>query len=167
VRAARIEQVDPRDGARPLDVKEVDTQTDGTRSRFSILTWSRWRTHAIHDRAFLVIHLYTRPGGGPDYAALLRSNGRHMRGILLRSSGARRERAVGSFPVWRNDSRSVSLRLPLKKLGPPQPGGYAWYVETIATSKRCKRVCFDRAPDQGAVPEPLPLPPQAPVPPSP
>jgi hypothetical protein len=156
VHTTRVEQVDPADAGLPLDVKEVDSLADGDRLRFSIVTWHRWRPRALHDRAFIVLLLYTRPGGGPDFSALVRSNGRHLRGVLLRGRGGGRERRVGSFPVWRNDLQSVSLRLPREKLDLQPGAGYSWHVQTIMTSLRCKRVCFDRVPDQGTVAEVLP-----------
>jgi hypothetical protein len=161
--AARLEQADPRDAPPPLDLKEVDTTVVGARLQFSIVTWTPWRAPAIHDRAFLVVRLYSQPGGGADYSALVRSNGRHLRGILLRDRAGRRERRVGSFRVWRSDRQSVSFRLPLRRLALSQPGAvFSWHAQAILTSERCKRVCFDRAPDQGAVAEAVPPPPPVP-----
>lgn len=34
---------------------------------------------------------------------------------------------------------------------------YNWYVQTMFTGERCRRVCFDLVPDQGVVAEPLPV----------
>jgi hypothetical protein len=145
--ASRLEIQDPREGGAPLDIKEVDSGLERQALRFTILTWSSWRTRSILDRGYLLVHL--DPRSGRRYYILLRSNRRQMVGILFRKGG-RRDARVGSLKVWRADRGSVSVRVPAAKLKLETAGAqYAWRVQAIVTSRRCKQVCFDRAPDGG------------------
>jgi hypothetical protein len=143
--ASRLELQDPRDGGAPLDIKEVDAGLERGQLTFSVVTWSGWRTRSIVDRGYLVVHL--DPRSGRRYYALLRSNRRRMIGILLRKRAGDDAR-IATLKVWRANGRSVSVRIPAQKLklGPPATQ-YAWRVQTLVTGRSCKRVCFDRAPD--------------------
>jgi hypothetical protein len=155
--SARFEVQDTAGGPAPLDIREVDSDPDAASLGFTIVTWSRWGTRSVRDRDSLLVFLDTLPVPGFDYYVLLRSNGHRIRGVLLRASERKRDRRLARVRSWRSDRRSVSFRLPRRKLqlmGPPRL--YAWYAETLVTSRRCKRVCFDRAPDMGAAQETVP-----------
>ena len=142
---SRLEVADPREGHSALDVSEVDARAGAKDLLFTVVTWRRWRTSPMRDRGYLLIHL--DPRSGRRYYALLRSGGRAMSAVLFRKHG-RRDRRAGELRVWRNDRRSVSVRVPRRRIGLPAPGGqYSWRVQTLNTQERCKRVCFDHAPD--------------------
>jgi hypothetical protein len=142
----RLEVQDPRDGTPPLDVKEVDSNIEKGGLRFTVVTWSRWSTRAIVDRAYVVVHL--DPRTGRRYYVLLRSDRRRMVAILYRKGRAAR---LGRLKAWRADRRSASVLIPAKKLKlGPAGSQYAWRVQTLVTrERRCARVCFDDAPDGG------------------
>jgi hypothetical protein len=155
-RSARLEIQDPREGRAPLDIKEVDSGLERQALRFTIVTWASWRTRAILDRGYLMVHL--DPRSGRRYYVLLRSSGGRMVGILFRK-GSSRDARVETLKVWRSDRASVSVRVPARKLKlEPAGAQYAWRVQALVTDSRCKRVCFDRAPDSGDALDTVPVP---------
>jgi hypothetical protein len=127
-------------------MKEVDAQLAGGELRFTVLTWSRWRTSSIVDRGYFVMHV--DPRSGRRYYALVRSTRRRMIGILYRKGGSHPAR-LATLKAWRNDRRSVSVRIPAHALKLETPGAqYAWRVQALVTTRHCERVCFDLAPDR-------------------
>jgi hypothetical protein len=79
-----------------------------------------------------------------------------MSAVLFRKQG-RRDARAGRLKVWRSDRKSVSVRIPRSRLALPPPGGqYSWRVQSLTTGERCKRVCFDLAPDAGDAVETIP-----------
>jgi hypothetical protein len=144
-KASRLEVADPKESRSRLDVREVDAGSTARDLVFTVLTWRRWRTSQIRDRGYLLIHLDPRTGS--RYYVLVRSGGRAMSGVLFRKQAGRDTRA-GRLKVWRSDRKSVSVRIPRGRLAFPAPGGqYSWRVQSLTTGERCKRVCFDLAPD--------------------
>jgi hypothetical protein len=153
--ASRLEVQDPREGSAPLDIKEVDSGLERDALRFTIMTWSSWRTKAILDRGYLLVHL--DPRSGRRYYVLLRSSRRRMVGILFRKGG-RRDVPLGTLKVWRPNRAGVSVRVPARKLKLQTAGAqFAWRVQALVTGHRCKRVCFDRAPDGGDAIDTVPV----------
>lgn len=154
--AAQAQIQDPRDG-KVLDVQTVSTAPDPTAFRFTVTTWSRWTARRVHDRAFFVIYLDTLEQPGYEYYLLLRSNGRRIGGGIFRVNAGRRSPKVGRVLVTRRGPRTVEAAIRRRQLSiAPARADYGWYVQTILTSRKCRRVCFDRAPDAGEVREPLP-----------
>jgi hypothetical protein len=153
---ARLEVQDPREGLGLLDIKEVDAGIERQALRFTIVTWSSWRTRSILDRGYLVLHL--DPRSGRRYYVLLRSSGRRMAAALFRKS-KRRDARVTTLRTWRADRGSVSVRVPVRRLRLERPGAqYAWRAQALLTGRRCKRVCFDLAPDGGDAIDAVPAP---------
>ena len=150
-KASRLEIADPKETRNRLDVREVDTGSTAQDLVFTVLTWRRWSAPQIRDSGYLLIHL--DPRTERRYYALVRSSGRAMSGVLFRKQAGRDTRA-GRLTVWRSDRKSVSVRIPRRRLALPAPGGqYAWRVQSVTTGQRCKRVCFDWAPDAADVVE--------------
>ncbi len=153
-KASRLEVADPKESHSRLDVREVDADSTARDLVFTVLTWRRWRAPQIRDRSYLLIHL--DPRSGSRYYALVRSGGGGMSAVLFHKQGGRDVRA-GRLKVWRTDRKSVSVRIPRRRLALPPPGGqYSWRVQSLTTGKRCKRVCFDLAPDAGDAVETVP-----------
>jgi hypothetical protein len=163
---------DPNDTRGVLDVRRID---GGRRMRavFRVRTYSRWSPRRIQDHGFVLIFLDTIPGRRFDYYVLARSKGREMVAVLYRDLTSKRDRRMRSVPVWRPDRRSVSVRVRLAKLRwPRKRDNYRWFAQTLYTSDKCRRVCFDVAPNgpplvvarPGAEPTPTPTPTVTPTP---
>lgn len=135
-----------------LDVKQVDSFLETDEPAWRVVTISRWSVFRMWDQGFVLVSLDTFGGDLPDYYALIRSVGTRLRAALYRNG-----HKVASLPVWRRSGRSVSIRIHLGKLlvGATRQF-YRWRVVTL--TDRCRRTCFDRIPDEGAMVEPLPGP---------
>lgn len=148
-----------------LDVRRVDKLL-GRRPVWRVTTWSRWRPREMRDRGYILVHLDTLGTARSDYYILVRSGGERLRGLLfVNRLPPANDGRVGYVRVWRRDRRSVSARLPLRRLRiGAEREVYRWYVQTVFTSWKCKRACLDRAPNHGAVEEPLGRPQPSPSP---
>jgi hypothetical protein len=148
-----------------LDVRRVDTLFRH-KPLWRVTTWSQWRAHEMRDRGYVLVHLDTFGSRRSDYYILIRASGERLRGLLFRNRvPPADDRRLGFVRVWRRDRRSVSVRLPLRRLGVgPEREVYRWYVQTIFTSRQCRRACLDRAPNSGAVEERLGRPKPTPSP---
>lgn len=147
--------VDPRDTDGLLDIKEVRLhgQTEPT---WKTITFPKWGTERVFDRGFALVNIDARGDGHFEYYALVRSIGSGMRGELFRNRKHKSDYSVGSLKAWRPDRKSVSVRIPLRKLRVGDDRTfYRWFVQTLMTGSACPRVCIDRAPDTGAVQQPL------------
>jgi hypothetical protein len=158
----RVEVQDARDASAPLDLREVDSALEANGLRFTLITWSPWRSRVLLDRAYLLLDL--DPRTGRRFRILLRSIGRRLVGVLYRKRGGR-DRPVRRLTVWRRNRTSVSVRVPARSVGLTAPGQLAWRAQSLVTRSSCPRVCFDRAPDQGDALVNLP-PPAPPAPPA-
>ena len=150
---------DPRDAPGLLDLSRVRSGA-GRTPGWTIATYARWTNRRLRDRGFFLVQLDTVGDGDPDYYALTRSTGGRLSARLFRHRRGK-DRGVSRLGVGRPDRRTARVRVPLRKMRRRAGGTYSWYVETLWTSDRCPRVCFDRAPDRGAVsepPSPLPTP---------
>jgi len=144
--APRAAVQDPREGRPPLDLREVDFALERGALRFTLATWSRWRSRVLRDRAYLLVDL--DPRALRRYRIVLRSNGRRMVAVLYRKQDGR-DRALRRLHVWRRDRHSVSVRVPTGAVGLVAPGILAWRAQSLVTRASCPRVCFDLAPDDG------------------
>ncbi len=146
---------DPNDVPGPLDIRTVSVRV-GDDLVFLVRTHAGWRAKDIWDRGFVLVYLDTFGDARADYYALVRSTGRRLEGQLFRDRTRRPDFSVGRIAAFKPSRRSVSIRVPMRKL---RIGGtrlaFSWYAESLFTSGRCRRVCLDRAPDQGTVVEPL------------
>jgi hypothetical protein len=155
-RANHLDLSDGNDTRGLLDVKNIVTWGSTRRPGWRIVTYRRWTTRRIWDKGFVLVFLDTFGKDNPDYYALISSYGRGMQGRLFRDRQKRRDYEIGQVAVWRKNGRSVSLRIPLRKvrIGDNRTF-YRWYVQTLFTGRRCRRVCFDLVPDAQSVLEPL------------
>jgi hypothetical protein len=142
----RVAVQDAREGQPLLDLREVDSTFEGDSVRFTLLTWGRWRSRALLDRAYLFVDL--DPQVKARYRVVVRATPRRLAGLLYLKRGGR-DKPLRRVRVWRRDRSSVSVRVPARPLGLAAPGSYAWRAQALVTGKRCPRVCFDRAPDGG------------------
>ena len=145
-----------------LDIKKVAIQ-GSERKRAKVITHKRWTADRMQDRGYVLVYLDTFADERPDYYVLIRSTGSEMKAKLYRDRKTKDDYIVGSTKAWKAEKSSVSVRLPLRKT---QWGKtrtfYRWNVLSLFSGRRCKRVCFDRAPQGTAVEEPRPeIPPEA------
>lgn len=155
--ASHLEVADPNDTRGPLDVRIVDLN-GRSRPRWKVVTFSSWSRAKIFDTGYVTVLLDTRGRARPDYYILVGSMGTHLYAELWRDREPKRDYKVTKVKVWRPDRSSVSVKMPLNKMTiGRQRTFYRWSVETLFTGRRCRRVCFDNVPDEGAVVEPLPV----------
>lgn len=166
---------DPADTAGVLDVRQVKfAHPKGEPPAWSVITAAPWKVGPLWDRGYVFVQLDTMLSEAADYYALIRSDGRSMRGELFRVRRDARDTATATLTVWRKANDSVSVKVPLKlmKFGPKRTY-YRWWVVTSLTSEKCPASCIDRAPDQGSVQQwrpgmsPTPSPPPSSVAPAP
>jgi hypothetical protein len=149
---------DPND-AIGLDISRVTlSDPDTPPPVWTIQTYRRWTISGIWDKGYFMVELDTIGGAGPEYRALVRSDGRRMLGRLFRIRRHAADRALGKLRAHKVNARSVAVRVPLSKLtfGSDRTS-YKWDVLTSFASKKCPdATCFDRAPDEGSIDQPLP-----------
>ncbi len=145
---------DPNDTRGPLDVRRVEV-VGLNRPRFQVFTFRRWTTGDIYDRGFVLVYFDTFGGERFDYYALVRSVGDEMKGTLFRDRARKSDVRVSWLRTFRTTKDSVSVRVPLRKMRFGRTRvHFVWSVQTLMSSGRCRRVCFDRVPDRGGILEP-------------
>lgn len=147
---------DPNDTRGKLDVRRV--LVDFTkRPRWTIITWNKWSVARLWDRGYALVQLDTFGNERFDYYAFVRSDGNRLIGTLVRDRAHKPDYTVTKIRAWKSSGTSLSLRFPLDEM---RIGNkrlfYRWQVQTIFSSGRCPTTCFDLAPDQGAIEEPIP-----------
>ncbi len=146
---------DGNDTRGSLDVRKVKSFGATKKPGWRIITDERWIVRRMQDRGFALVNLDTFGDPRLDYYALIGSNGSRMKGTLWRDRISKRDRRVSTLAVWRADRRSVSVRIPLRKVKRgPKRLEYRWYIKTLYTSNNCRQVCIDRAPNRGAISDP-------------
>lgn len=138
-----------------LDIRRVENFGKPPDPRWKIMTIGGSTAKELWDTGFFLVYLDTFGDSRFDYYALVASKGSKMTGTLWRDPANKRDRRVGTFPVWRAGKKSVTLRLSLDKLntGGKKRFTYRWFVKTLFTSANCRKVCIDRAPNRNAVTE--------------
>jgi hypothetical protein len=138
-----------------LDIRKVKTSGALKSPSWRIITHASWSVRRIQDRGFVLVNFDTFGTPRFDYYALIGSNGSRMKGTLWRDRTSNRDRQVAKLTVWRRGGRSVSVRVPLNEMKRGDKRlEYRWYAQTLYTSGKCKQVCIDRAPNQGAITDP-------------
>lgn len=162
--AEHVDLEDRNDTKGPFDVRKVKVG-DGRKPRHEVLTHPQWKVAEVWDRSYALIYFDTFGGEAPDYYVLVRSDGRDMRGTLYRDKRRKPDRIVSGAKSWKHVRRGFVVRAPLSRMKfPEQRLVYHWWVVTLHTGPKCKRVCIDRAPDTGVVTEPAPGAGQSPTP---
>jgi hypothetical protein len=140
-----------------LDVRSVHVKGTRARPKWQVVTFSGWSAASIWDQGYGLVYLDTFGGGRFDYYALVRSDGYSLQATLWRDRKSKADSRVARLHAARANHRSFTVKIPLRKLKLPASRlTYRWYVETILSSGACPRSCLDRAPDSGAVAEPIP-----------
>ena len=156
--ASHLDVTDPNDTRGLLDVRSVES-FGATQPSWKVVTFSSWSRAEIFDSGYVTVLFDTRAGPQVDYYVLVGSLGTRLYADLWRDRAAKPDRRVAGVKVWRADNASVSIKLPLDRMViGSERTYYGWAVETLFTGERCRRVCFDFAPDEGAIIEPLPVP---------
>ncbi len=158
--ASHVEVADPDDADGFLDIRTVRVTDvdDPVSPRWKIVTYAEWSVERLWDKGFLFIYFDTFGTERADYYVVVRSgDGRKMSATLRRDRARKRDYTIAELDPSRPDRFSVAVRVPLGKMTfGDQRLAYRWFVQSLVTSPRCSRVCFDRAPDQAAVTEPRP-----------
>jgi hypothetical protein len=154
--AVRGRVMDPNDTRGPLDVRRVDTFLPGGPASWTIVTWNRWTARSIWDSGYLTIFFDRFGSERPDYYVLIRSDGSQLKGYLFRDRRRAHDRRISYVKVYKPSKNSVRVRVRLAKMAyGKRRVTYSWFVKTLNSGPRCRRVCFDRAPDRASVVEPL------------
>jgi hypothetical protein len=148
---------DSNDTKGVLDVRRVAVKGKRERPKWQVVTFSGWSAASVWDQGYGLVYLDTFGEGRFDYYALVLSNGYSLNGTLWRDRKKKADYRVAKLHVARANRRSFTVKIPLGKLKIPDARlTYRWYAETIVSSGACPRSCLDRAPDSGAVTEPVP-----------
>ncbi|MFN2390031.1 MAG: hypothetical protein ABR575_10565 [Actinomycetota bacterium] len=155
--ANHAEVLDPDDATGFLDVARVGVTGDPMQPRWAIETFGEWSAERLWDRGWLFIYFDTFGSARPDYYALLRSNGKRITGVLRRDRPEKSDYTIAGLDPTRPHRAAVAVRVPLARMrfGDVR-AEYRWHVETVLINRRCRRVCFDQAPDGEAMVEPRP-----------
>jgi hypothetical protein len=154
--ASHLTVNDPNDAKGLLDIRLVESGGQQTVT-FRVETRARRTTRSLFERGFVLIQFDTRFGDGPDYFAVLRSNGRRMVGTLFRDYEKQRDRAISGLTAWRRSRSSFSVTVPLMSMAFGRDREeYRWRAQTLFSGPNCRRVCFDFAPNKSWVLEPVP-----------
>jgi len=153
--ASHQDITDGNDVKGKLDIRSVGSFGKTQNPGWKIKVSSRSAAVQLRDRGFFLVFLDTFDDSASDYYLLVSSNGSKLGGKLWRDRTGSPDRKLGKVPVWRSDKSSVTVRVPLSdmNMGGKKRLTYRWWVKTLFTGKSCRRVCIDRAPNQGAVTE--------------
>jgi hypothetical protein len=155
--ANHMDVQDPNDTRGQLDIKRVEVHGTGLIPLWKVITGRSWSSSEIFEKGFVLIFFDTFGTNRFDYYALARSTGRQMVATLYRNPKGKRDRKVSRLHDWRSTTRSLSVRIPLKKMRLGEGRlDYRWYAQTLFTGNHCRAVCFDFAPNNDAVVEPRP-----------
>lgn len=147
--------IDPDDTPGILDVRRVTfDDPKGAPPAWTVVTATGWKVGPLWDRGYVFVEFDTIGGEPADHYALVRSDGRTLRGELYRIARkrGRRDAFVSSLTVWREGPASVSVRVPLKLMSfGERRDDYRWWVVSTLTGSKCPTTCVDRVPDEGSV----------------
>ena len=146
---------DPNDTKGTFDVQRAE-MARGQTNKWKIKTFAGWSTVEVWDRGFVLIYLDTFGTRRADYYALVRSNGREMVGTLYRDRSNKNDYRIRGLGVSHKRRDVVKVTLGFQGLRRRASRVYRWYSETLWSGDKCRRICFDRAPNNGSVVEPAP-----------
>ena len=153
--SARHADLQDRDDARgPLDIRRVEVAGTAATPRWMVTTYGAWSAKRIWDRGFVLVELDTFGSKRVDYYVLVRSTGSRLSGALFRDRASKPDRKITAVRVTRRNRRTVAASAPLRRMRRRSGGVYSWFVLSLFNSRDCSQVCFDRAPERGAVTEP-------------
>jgi hypothetical protein len=153
--AVSSELKDPNDAPGALDVRLVKVNhPKGEPPSWTVITFSQWKIGQLWDRGYVFVEFDTEGLETADHYAMIRSDGRAMRGELFRvaTRAGRPDRKIADLKVWRKSPDGVSVTVPLKKMEfGPYRSFYRWWVVSSLTGEKCPNTCLDRAPDEGSI----------------
>lgn len=153
--AAPARVADSNDTKGRLDVRRAE-RTRGTKyPKFDVKTYETWTKRRIRDRGYFLIYLDTFGDAHFNYYALVSSDGKAMRASLYRNRKKKSDYRIKSLNSSHPNRRTARVVVPLKKLA-TRSTYFRWRVLTLWNGKGCTSVCFDRAPNKGAVRDPFP-----------
>lgn len=162
--AEHLPVVDQADTRGPLDIRRASIEGQ-RRPRWKVATWEGWSRPRIFDSGYVMVRLDTFGRARADYYVLVGSSGDRLYADLWRDRTNEPDVKRSAVAVWRPGWKSVAVKVPLARLRIGSDRAfYRWSVETIFTGPACPRVCFDLAPDEGTILEPLPFPTPTPTP---
>jgi hypothetical protein len=162
--ANHTSQHDPNDTDGRLDLRTV--RFDHERPLvWTFITIAEWRPRQIFDRGYFVVELDTRDDEAIDYFIVLRSTGREMAATLHRIQGDGTQAEIATLDSGKDGGRSAWVALALRRIViGARRTSYFWAATSLYTGEPCRRTCFDRAPDDGMVDQPLEEPSPSPSP---
>lgn len=157
--ANHTDQTDPDDVAGRLDLEAVLLRHDAQPFVWTFRTFREWRPREIWDRGYLLVELETRGDQDVDYVALVRSTGRRLEGVLLRTRLDGKQVKVRGLDAWKAGPDGAAIAVPLDALrfGASRTS-FRWSATSLFTGNVCRATCIDRIPDDGLVAQELPPP---------
>jgi hypothetical protein len=148
---------DPQEERGRLDIRRVEMVGE-TNARWNIVTYPGWSIRDIWDRGYFLVFLDTFGSDRHDYYAIVRAKRAKLKAVLMRDRAEKRDYRVAELGISKIDRRSIRVFVPHRHMRFSSAQlTYNWYVQTIFSAKgKCRRVCFDLAPDAGGVEEPVP-----------
>lgn len=140
---------DPRDARSPLDLRSVSFAQSGETLRFTISTWSAWRTRDIRGGELCALIWTRRPSNAVhDWSVCAKPspNGRRLLGYVFENGDEELPTLVARPILSRPDARTLTLSFPVASI--ERPKAIRWRVRTFV-----KR--FDYAPARTLVREAL------------
>lgn len=151
--APRVEIEDGNDTRGTFDVRSVIATGDDKRN-FRVTTFAEWRVGEINERGFFLVRFDTFGDDRFDYYVLARPDfdSNRMHATLHRDRRKKKDFKITGIQVWRADLSSITVRVPLSRMRFATPARtYSWQAQSLWTSRRCARVCFDLVPDKGSI----------------
>lgn len=157
------EHVNVRDGNDVdgrLDLRAVEMR-EGPPRRWILKTHKAFSPNRIFDRGYLLVYFDTYGTKRFDYYVLLRPKRHKVVGELFKDRKQARDEMLATTKVRKPGKRSIVTTVPFREMRKPQTAlTYRWHARTIYSSRSCKRVCIDRAPNARSIEEPF-IPPRA------
>lgn len=158
--ASHADLTDPNDVAGRLDIEQVLLEHDADPFLWTFRTFREWKPRELWDRGYLLVELDTRGDERTDYVAMIRSTGRALEGLLLRTRRDGTLARIAVLDTWKAGPDGAGIALPLDavRFGEARTS-FWWSASSLFTGGVCPRTCIDRAPDEGTVEQELPPPP--------
>ena len=154
--ASHVDVRDADDTRGLLDVKRVAV-TGTRRPTWQVITFSDWTVARLWDKGYFLVRLDTFGSPRYDYYALVRSDGREMKGTLVRDRQGERDVNVTRLTAWHPTRTSIKVRVPLSRMRIGERRlQYFWQIQTLFSNKTCTQICIDDAPNDRGVAEPIP-----------
>lgn len=158
--ASHTDLTDPDDVDGRLDLEWVLLEHDADPFLWTLRTFREWKPRELWDRGYLLVELDTRRDEQTDYVAMIRSTGRALEGLLLRTRRDGSQARIAVLDAWKAGPDGAGIALPLDavRFGDGRTS-FRWSASSLFTGSACPRTCIDRAPDEGLVEQELPPPP--------